>query len=241
MVQILHGHVSEALMQVRQFNWLIHDFLYLRAEAEPGSDADAQTVQVLSRIETELGRWDLTLADTVRTRLWARDRASRAAGGQARVRALAGEARSASSSFIAPGALDSDAEIAIELWATRPLMRGERKTLVEYDPPVVPLRYLVLDGIVVLSGMTSVLPTLDEQIVEICTSIQSALLDARTDWEYVAQLSCLLQRGESIEQTTKLIRRRTGLPLDRLDFTFVDGFSTEGKLIELETTAAQPA
>ena len=54
-----------------------------------------------------------------------------------------GSARSSSSSYIAPGHLDSGANVSLDFLAMR---SGGAKKLVEYDPPIVPLRYLDLGG-----------------------------------------------------------------------------------------------
>ena len=94
-----------------------------------------------------------SLENTVRTRLWGRDRESRDLGSEQRVKILSGKARSASSSYIAPDHFDSSSNVSIDLVAMRPVGPEADKILKEYDPPVVPLRYLVYDSIVFLSGV----------------------------------------------------------------------------------------
>jgi hypothetical protein len=83
---------------------------------------------------------------------------------------LSGKARSASSSYIAPGHFDSAAKVAIDLLAMR-RRTEQRQAIVEYDPPIVPIRFLFMISIVVLSGVTTVLPTLEEQLNNIIPRI----------------------------------------------------------------------
>ncbi|MEA2641709.1 MAG: hypothetical protein QOF51_3103 [Chloroflexota bacterium] len=213
-----------------------HELVVLRAEGRADLEAAAQTDELIRRMDAELRGLGLSLADTVRTRLWARDRASRDQGSRARVGALSGSARSASSSFIAPDVFDSDALIAIELWAMRPSRPGQVKTLVEYDPPIVPLRYLVYDSAVFLSGVTSVLPGLPGQVEEILAGISGTLAHARVGWEHVSGISCILHRGESLDSLRSLLAARAAAAVPT-EFSFADGYSTEGKLIEIEVTA----
>ena len=128
---------------------------------------------ILDRIERVSAGLGFSLDDTVRTRLWARDRESRNLGSQARSRRMSGKARSASSSYIAAAHLDSGASVALDFLAMR--SDGEKK-LVEYDPPIVPLRYLDLEGRVFLSGVTSTTGDLAQQVSEILRS------DRRGPW-----------------------------------------------------------
>jgi hypothetical protein len=83
------------------FPWLGSEFVSLSAEAQAGASAGEQARDVFDRFAAELSGEGLSLADTVRTRLWARDRESRDGGSRQRVAVLAGDARSASSSYIA--------------------------------------------------------------------------------------------------------------------------------------------
>src|SRR6185369_17762209 len=99
-------------------------------------------------------------------------------GSTERVKALSGRARSASSSYIAPGHFDSAARVAVDLIALRPSTPSAQKHIVEYDPAIVPIRFLVYDSVVVLSGVTTVLPTLAEQFDNIFPRITVSLADA---------------------------------------------------------------
>src|SRR6266540_883881 len=103
-------------MRTIVYEWLGREFVALSAEGRANLDIAEQTRNIFKRCDQVLGGLGLSLADTVRTRLWGRDRESRDAGSQVRVSVLAGPARSASSSFIAPDYFESDAQVAVELW-----------------------------------------------------------------------------------------------------------------------------
>jgi enamine deaminase RidA (YjgF/YER057c/UK114 family) len=173
----------------------------------------------------------------VRTRLWGKDRASRNEGSDERVKILSGSARSVSSSYIAPDRFDSDALVALDLLAMRPSKAGAQKTLKEYEPPITPLRYLVYDSVVFLSGVTAVLPTLREQMADILPRITGSLADAGSDWERVVKVSFFLHRSQDKETLENLFRGTVKTAAPIVEFGLVDGYSSEGKLVEIEVTA----
>lgn len=224
-------------MQSIIYDWLGHEWVALRAEGSPKLDVEEQTSAIFRRLEAALGGTGLSLADTMRTRLWARDRDSRDRGSRMRVATLSGAARSASSSFISTDYLDSDASVAIELWAMRAAGRDVGKTLVEYDPPIAPLRYLIRDSVLVLSGVTSVLPTLKDQVPEILAGIEGSLAHAGAGWSNTVKISCLLHRSQSPADLRSLLAPVTAQTQAAVEYGFADGYSTEGKLVEIEVTA----
>jgi enamine deaminase RidA (YjgF/YER057c/UK114 family) len=91
--------------------------------------------------------------------------------------------------------------------------------------------------VVFLSGVTSVLPALREQMADILPRITGSLADAGTDWERVAKVSFLLHRSQTKEALEKLFRETVKTAVPSVEFGFVDGYSSEGKLIEIEVTA----
>ena len=165
-------------MEKRIFSWLGKEFVELGGEARPAATATEEAQELFQRFDQELRSHELSLANTVRSRLWGRDRESRDQGSNQRVKVLSGKARSASSSYIAPIRFDSNAKVAIDLLAMRPSRSDAEKVLKEYDPPIVPLRYLTYDSVVVLSGVTTVLATLDEQLDNILPRIEDSLRNA---------------------------------------------------------------
>jgi enamine deaminase RidA (YjgF/YER057c/UK114 family) len=224
-------------MQITMYDWLGHEWVSLRAEGRGELDVAEQTKDIFGRFDAELGRMGLSLSDAMRSRLWARDRASRDQGSRVRVATLAGASRSVSSSFIAPEYFDSEAAVAVELWAMRPADSGTKKTLVEYDPPIAPLRYLIRESVLALSGVTSVLPALKEQVSEILAAIERSLAHAGAGWSRAVKISCLLHRNQSLTELRSLLAPVTAGTAANIEYGFADGYSTEGKLIEIEVTA----
>ena len=136
-----------------------------------------------------------------------------------------------------PTHFDSDAKIAVDLLAMKPSRQDMQKRIVEYDPPIVPIRFLVYDSVVVLSGVTTVLPTLEEQLDNILPRITGSLKDGGSSWERVARVSFYLHRSQTIEKLNELFEERVKAPIAQREYCFVDGYSSVGKLCEVEVTA----
>ena len=224
-------------MTKKIFSWLGKEFVELSSEGKSSATATEQAREIFLRFDEELRAMVLSLDNTVRTRLWGRDRESRNLGSEERVRTLSGKARSASSSYIAPLHFDSDARVALDLLAMRPSRAGAEKTLKEYDPPIVPLRYLIYDSVVFLSGVTAVLPTLADQMTDILPRISASLADAGSSWDRAVKVSFYLHRSQKLETFRELFRKTVKAEIPQMEYSFVDGYSAEGKLIEIETTA----
>lgn len=224
-------------MRKKIFYWLGREFVALSCEGKAGPTAKEQTQDIFRRFDEELRSTGLSLEDTVRTRLWARDRQSRNLASGERVVVLTGKARSASSSYIAPGRFDSDARVALDLLAMKPSRPGLEKTLKEYDLPIVPLRYLIYDSVVFLSGVTAVLPTLVYQMADIIPRITDSLRDARSSWDKAVKVSFFLHRSQKLESLKEFFRKHVRAEIPQMEYGFVDGYSAEGKLIEIEVTA----
>ena len=219
------------------FQWLGNEFVALSGEGGTGLTASDQTQDIFRRFDAELREMDLSLENTVRTRLWGRDRESRDLGSRERVKVLSGKARSASSSYIAPGHFDSVARVALDLVAMRPGRPDRGKLVKEYVPPIAPLRYLVYDSCVFLSGVTAELQTLSEQLAEILPRIEGSLTDAGSSWDHAVKVSFFLHRSQELEGLKELFRQAVKMGIPEMEYTFVDGYSTVGKLIEIEVTA----
>lgn len=224
-------------MEKRIFSWLGKEFVELGGEARPAATATEEAQELFQRFDQELRSHELSLANTVRSRLWGRDRESRDQGSNQRVKVLSGKARSASSSYIAPIRFDSNAKVAIDLLAMRPSRSDAEKVLKEYDPPIVPLRYLTYDSVVVLSGVTTVLATLDEQLDNILPRIEDSLRNAGSSWDRVVKISFFLHRSQKLETLKELFSARVAAKIPALEYSFVDGYSSAGKLCEVEVTA----
>ena len=224
-------------MRQKNFHWLGKEFVALSAEGKPSGAAAAEARDLFERFDQELRSTGLSLDNTVRSRLWGRNRESRDQGSIERSKALSGKARSASSSFISPVHFDSDAHVAIDLLAMRPSRSDVQKILKEYDPPITPLRYLTYDSVVVLSGVTAVLPTLDDQMANILPRIEGSLKDAGSSWERAVKASFLLHRSQKFETLNQLFQKQVKAKIPQMEYFHVDGYSSEGKLIEIEVTA----
>jgi len=225
-------------MRKKIFSWLGGEFIEINGEAKPAANATIEAQELFNRINEELKLHSLSLDYTVRSRLWGRDRESRDLGSTERVRILSGKARSASSSYIAPGHFDSAAKVAVDLLALRPTEPSMTKRIVEYDPPIVPIRFLVYDSIVVLSGVTTVLPTLEEQLNNIIPRITGSLADGGSSWDKVARVSFYLHRSQTVENLKALFARHVTAKIAQMEYCFVDGYSSEGKFCEVEVTAS---
>jgi enamine deaminase RidA (YjgF/YER057c/UK114 family) len=217
--------------------WLGREFIELSCEGDGRGTATQEARTLFERMANELGRFGLTLDHVTRTRLWGRDRPSRDAGSAVRFATLTDRARAASSSYIAPERFERpEARVALDLVALK-TSPAPVKTIRENDPPRTPIRYLTIDSLVVLSGMTCQRPTLDAQLADILPRIGAALTDAGSGWNKVARMSCYLHRSQSADALKAGIGRWTTAAPAELEIAFVDGYSAEDKLIEIETTA----
>src|SRR5215831_12435833 len=194
-------------MRMTLYPALRHEFIAISGESRPGLPPDAAARDLFAHFSTELQANGLSLDDTVRTRLWGRDRAARDGGSGVRVQILSGKARSASSSYISPRHFDSEGSVAVDLWA----MRGAAQmTVQEYDLPIVPPRYIVTGGLVFLSGVTWDTGTLDEQLDAILPRIDGSLQDAGASWAHVVKLSCFLHRSQTVQALRTGLQRVLG-------------------------------
>lgn len=224
-------------MHKKIFTWLGREFIELSGEAMAAASATTEAQELFQRFDQELKLHGLSLDNTVRSRLWGRDRQSRDLGSNERVKILSGKARSASSSYIAPGHFDSSAKVALDLLVMRPSEPSANKRVVKYDPPIVPIRFLTYDSVVVLSGVTTVLPTLEAQLDNILPRIRGSLADARSSWDKVARVSFYLHRSQTLENLKALFAQRVTAKIPQMEYCFVDGYSSEGKFCEVEVTA----
>ena len=225
-------------MRKKIFYWLGKEFVALSCEGKAEATAAREAREIFRRLDEELRGMGLSLENTARTRLWGRDRESRNLGSDERVKILSGKARSASSSYISSSHFDSNARVALDLLAMKPSRSGLEKTLKEYEPPIVPLRYLAYDSVVFLSGVTAVLPALPDQLADILPRIAASLTDAGSSWDKAVKVSFFLHRSQKLEILKELFQRTVKANIPRTEYAFVDGYSAEGKLVEIEVTAA---
>ncbi|MGE5538987.1 MAG: hypothetical protein ACM30I_10230 [Gemmatimonas sp.] len=224
-------------MRTAVLDWLGFEFVELSAEAMPSGTPDNQARELFDRFGKALAPHGLTLADTVRSRLFAVDRASRDRASDVRADVLSGPARAATSSYIAPKLFSSPAAVAMDLIAVKP-RAGVAKKIRENDPPRTPPRYLTYGPLMVLSGQTAVLPNLEIQVTtNILPRITEYLAEANSGWDQVAQVSCYLHADETADNMRRLFRQMVPVFPPRFEVRFVEGYSAEGKRVEIEVTA----
>jgi enamine deaminase RidA (YjgF/YER057c/UK114 family) len=214
------------------------ELIYFHGVGQPGLSAADATRDLLGRFAGALERQGLALENTVHTRLFSADRPGRDQGTAVRRELLDGPARSTSSSFIAPALLDGRAVVAMDLVALRPSQPGLQKTLREYDPPRAPLRYLVYDGLVYLSGVTYPGATLAEQVAAALAELTETLGLAGVSWERALAVTCFLHSSEAVATLQRLVRPIVPAPTVPITCDPVEGFASEGRLIEIEVVAA---
>lgn len=224
-------------MKVKLFNWLGRDFIEIAAEGKPVLSADIATAQLLEKFDMELHTYGLSLDDTVRIRVWGRDRDARALATAARSKILTGQRKAASSSFISQQWFDSDASAGLELLAMKPMNSGADRRPVEFEPARNYLCYLRYDAVLFFSGFTSDAATLAEQVPDVIRALSNAFAVAGTGWSKVVKLSVFLQRSQKVDTVMDLLAKGPRPNVPEVEFIYVDGFAGEKYLVEIEATA----
>ena len=65
--------------------------------------------------------------------------------------------------------------------------------------------------------------------------------NTRTSWNDVVQASFLLHRSQRLDDMKQLFAQRVHADIPRMEYALVDGYSSEGKFIEIEVTAVRSA
>jgi len=224
-------------VKVKLFNWLGRDFIEIAAEGKPVLSADIATAQLLEKFDMELHTYGLSLDDTVRIRVWGRDRDARALATAARSKILTGQRKAASSSFISQQWFDSDASAGLELVAMKPMNSGADRRPVEFEPARNYLCYLRYDAVLFFSGFTSDAATLAEQVPDVIRALSNAFAVAGTGWSKVVKLSVFLQRSQKVDTVMDLLAKGPRPNVPEVEFIYVDGFAGEKYLVEIEATA----
>lgn len=227
-------------MQEKIFRWIGSEFLLLSTEGAAGAGAADQAAAVFTGFAQRLGGHGLSLDDTVRTRLWARDREARNQASGVRAETLTGPARAAGSSYIAPDRFETGARVAFDLLAMRPATPGGAKTVREYDPTRTPLRYLAINEVVVLSGVSSAQDSLADQVNDVLAGIGESLADAGTSWRHAAMVSFYLHDSRTIAELDALFDAAVDAPCPGREYVAVAGYASPENLIEIEVTATLP-
>lgn len=231
------GKYGESTVRESVFHWLGFDFVSLSSEAPTDGDATRQCEELFFRFRAALEPHGLDLLTTIRSRLFGRNGDARDAASAVRSHVLSGPARAATSSYIAPERFDSGALVAMDLIAVRPRPDCPKR-IRENDPPRTPCRYLTCGPLVVLSGQTAVLPTLEIQVTtDILPRIGQYLAEAGSGWDRVAEVKCYLHKEESSDHMrTLFLEIAPALPPVFACYP-VEGYSAPGKRVEVEVTA----
>jgi enamine deaminase RidA (YjgF/YER057c/UK114 family) len=225
-------------VQTRIFSWIGREWLELSGEARAGTSVEEETTSLFRSFEQELKTYGLSLENTVRTRLWGRDREARNLGTAARSKILTGRTKASSSSYISPHRFDSDARVALDLLAMRPSRADAERRPVEFQPPRNYLCYLRYDSFVFLSGYTSDAETLEDQVSQVGNAVAGGLIVAGTQWDKVIKVSLFLHRTQNLETLKELLRRAPPVSDNvQIEFGFVDGYAGQKSLLEVEATA----
>lgn len=223
-------------MRKRIFSWLGREFISLSGEARAGS-VEEQANGLFRRFEEELKKSNLSLEDTVRTRIWGANKEARDLATTARSKILTGIRKAASSSYISASHFDSSARVALDLLAMRPSRSDADREPVEFVPARLYISQLRYDSVAFVSGITSEADRLENQVPQVFADIDSELKAASTSWNQVDKVSVYLSRTQNLDVLKNLLRKANRLDLDKIEFEFVDGFARGKGLLEAEATA----
>jgi len=224
-------------METKLFSWLGREFVEICGEARAGASVESATAELFQKFANALTPLGLSLDNTVRIRVFGRDRQARTDVTAARSKILSGSRRAASSSFISQEWFDSAGSGGLELLVLRPLNSAAQRKPVDFEPARNYLCYLEYDSLLFFSGFTSEAAMLEQQVSEVLTTLDSAFAKAKTDWSKVVKLSLLLQRGSNLDSVKRILAQSNRLSVPAIEFTFVDGFAGEKYLVEIEATA----
>ena len=225
------------IMETRIFSWLGREFVEICGEAQAGGSVESAMAELFEKFTNALTPLGLSLDNTVRIRVFGRDRQARTDATGVRSKILSGSRRAASSSFISQAWFDSAGAGGLELLAMRPLSSSAQRHPVDFEPARNYLCYLEYDSVLFFSGFTAEAVTLEQQVRDVLTTLDGAFTKAKTDWSKVVKLSLLLQRGSNVDSVRQVLTHANRLTVPEIEFTFVDGFAGEKYLLEIEATA----
>lgn len=231
-------------MRIETNCWLGRKFLSISGEGPAMADPEAEADGLFGRFKDVLAAHGLGLENTIRSRIWAADGDARTACSKARTRTLAGPARSATSSYIAPDHLGAGARVAMDLIALHPTPGedpGETKIITEQDPPQGVIRWLTVGRLLVLAGMScNQGGPFEDQARDILGRITACLGDAGCGWSDVRELTLVHENAIPHDQIFAALARETDAKPERITLLPAEGYSRPGKLLEIETMAILP-
>jgi len=221
-------------------NWTFagtRELFEISVSGEPAGSVEVETKAAIAlgfRVLKEAG---FAPEHIVRSRLWARDAEARRCASDTRRTELAGLLRGASASFCHAERLPENSTMMIDLMALRTNAAADSKIIREYEPPIVPPQFVVLDGMVFLSGNTDQSPTFAEQLRTIRGKIEDGLRNAGASRDQMMQVCVFLSTSLDPRTARGQIAAEFGELSCPLEVTSVSGFSAPEKLVEIEVTA----
>ena len=199
---------------------------------------EEETAQIIDEALEIIREEGLDKRHIVRSRLFTDSRANRQIASDVRRATLVGPLRGSSSSFFDARRLPEDGRVRLDLSVLVPRDPRAAKTVVDYDPAIAPPRYVTLDGLVFLSGITDVTPGLAAQVGAIRVAIDQSLSMAGTRMAQAKIMSVFLAREEDPREALQLIDKHfADCPVTPV-LTQVGGYSAPEKRIEIEISAS---
>lgn len=204
------------------------------------SSAPANVDTLMDGIDGALREHGLAgLADIVRTRILAATRPARDASSAIRTaRLLNGPGASASSSYIEPRLFPSGDGVRFEGMALAGA--GDDKVIVKYEDGSPLCRYVATGDLVFDTGVTSTLPTFEEQLANLAPRIAETIRLAGERLGRAVRptsVTAFVDRTQEPGSAASLAER-LGLAGVPMTIGRCDGFTAVGKLIEVEVDAA---
>jgi enamine deaminase RidA (YjgF/YER057c/UK114 family) len=198
---------------------------------------EEETAQLIDEALEIIREEGLDKRHIVRSRLFTDSRENRQCASDVRRAALVGPWRGASSSFFDARRLPEDGRVRLDLSVLAPHDPRAIKSVVEYEPAIAPPRFVTLDGLVFLSGITDMTPGLAAQIAAIREGIDKSLAMAGSAIGQARLMSVFLAREEDPREALGLLDRHFAECAVTLVLTQVGGYSAPEKRIEIEITA----
>ncbi len=199
---------------------------------------EAETAQLIDEALEIIREEGLDKRHIVRSRLFTDSRANRQLASDVRRATLVGTLRGSSSSFFDARRLPEDGRVRLDLSVLVPRDPRAVKSVVDYDPVIAPPRYVALDGLVFLSGITDMTEGLSAQVPAIRAAIDLSLKMAGSHMSRAQIMSVFVDREEDPREALALLDTHfADCPVTPV-LTQVGGYSANEKRIEIEISAS---
>jgi enamine deaminase RidA (YjgF/YER057c/UK114 family) len=149
-----------------------------------------------------------------------------------------GAARAATSSFITTTHFDSNADVALDLYAMAAPAEGAVRQVTEHTPAQPYIKHLEWGPMVFLAGMTCEdYPTLKQQYEDILPRAAVLLKETGCEWQNVVRIAFCLHKDEDPQALLAGVGELVPVDLGNAEVEFVEGYSRPNKLVEIEITA----